>query len=354
MTDPNAMTKIKVAIIGASGYAGLELVRLLARHPGCELAALASLEYPGRPFSQVFPALAGIVDLPFSQDPTPENITAVAEVVFTAVPHQTAMGMIPRYLELGCKVVDLSADFRFRDVSLYEKWYQAHTAAELLSETVYGLPELHREEVRRARLVGNPGCYPTGVILGLAPLAKAGLLAPDSVIADCKSGASGAGRQALLGLSFCEVNDGFRAYKVLEHRHTPEMEQELSLLAGKPVKVTFTPHLVPMSRGILGTLYASLTEPRSETDLRELYGKFYQGHPFVRLHPAGRLPDTRDVRGANFCDLALRVDEGSRRVIVISAIDNLTKGAAGQAVHNFNLMAGFPETMGLEVVPFIP
>ena len=207
-------------------------------------------------------------------------------------------------------MVDLSADFRFPDVSLYEKWYQAHTAPELNAEAVYGLPELHREEVRRARLVGNPGCYPTGVILGLAPLAQAGLLAPDSVIADCKSGASGAGRQALLGISFCEVNDGFRAYKVVEHRHTPEMEQELSLLAGTPVNVTFTPHLVPMSRGILGTLYANLTEPRTEADLRELYGKFYQGHPFVRLHPPGSLPDTRDVRGANFCDLALRVAPG--------------------------------------------
>jgi N-acetyl-gamma-glutamyl-phosphate reductase len=188
----------------------------------------------------------------------------------------------------------------------------------------------------------------------LAPLARAGLLAPDSVIADCKSGASGAGRQALLGLSFCEVNDGFRAYKVMEHRHTPEMDQELSLLAGTPVHVTFTPHLVPMSRGILGTLYAGLTAPRSEADLRELYGKFYQGHPFVRLHPAGSLPDTRDVRGANFCDLALRVAPGGRRVIVISAIDNLTKGAAGQAVQNFNLMAGFPETLGLETPPFLP
>ncbi|MGB8993145.1 MAG: N-acetyl-gamma-glutamyl-phosphate reductase [Desulfobaccales bacterium] len=348
------MNKIKVAVIGASGYAGLELVRLLVRHPGCELAALTSLEYPGRPFSQIFPALAGIVDLPFSPDPAPEKIAAAAEVVFTAVPHQTAMGMIPRYLALGCRVVDLSADFRFSDVSLYEQWYQAHTAPELCTETVYGLPELHREEVRRARLVGNPGCYPTGVILGLAPLAKAGLLVPDSVIADCKSGASGAGRQALLGISFCEVNDGFRAYKVLEHRHTPEMEQELSRLAGKPVNVTFIPHLVPMSRGILGTLYANLTEPRSEGDLRELYLKFYEGHPFVRLHPAGTLPDTRDVRGSNFCDLALRVDRKGRRVIVLSAIDNLTKGAAGQAVQNFNLMAGFPETLGLETAPFLP
>ena len=347
------MNKIKVAIIGASGYAGLELVRLLARHPGCELVALTSLEYPGRSFAQVFPALAGIVQLPFS-DSGPEEIAAQAEVVFLAVPHQAAMGMVPGFLDRGCKVVDLSADFRFPDANLYEKWYQAHTAPGLLAETVYGLPELHREEVRLTRLVGNPGCYPTCVILGLAPLAKAGLLQPDSVIADCKSGASGAGRQALLGLSFCEVNDGFRAYKVLEHRHTPEMEQELSLLAGTPVSVTFTPHLVPMSRGILGTLYGSLTEPRSEEDLRELYQKFYQGHPFVRLHPPGSLPDTRDVRGGNFCDLALRVDRESQRVIVLSVIDNLNKGAAGQAVQNFNLMMGFPETMGLDVIPFVP
>lgn len=347
------MQKIKVAIIGASGYAGLELVRLLARHPGCDLAALTSLEYPGRTFDQVFPALAGIVDLPFS-DSGPEEIAAQAEVVFLAVPHQAAMSMVPGFLERGCKVVDLSADFRFKDAGLYEKWYQAHTARNLLTETVYGLPELHREEVRGTRLVGNPGCYPTCVILGLAPLAKAGLLQPDSVIADCKSGASGAGRQALLGITFCEVNEGFRPYKVLEHRHTPEMEQELSALAGTRVKVTFTPHLVPMSRGILGTLYAGLTESRSEEELRELYRQFYQGHPFVRLHPAGRLPDTRDVRGSNFCDLALRVDPESQRVIVLSTIDNLTKGAAGQAVQNFNLMLGFPETMGLDVAPFIP
>jgi N-acetyl-gamma-glutamyl-phosphate reductase len=348
------MTKSKVAVVGASGYAGLELVRLLARHPGCELTALTSLEYPGKPFSEIFPALAGLVDLPFSQDPAPEQIAARAEVIFTAIPHQTAMGLIPRFLELGCKVVDLSADFRFREVSLYEKWYQAHTAPELCAEAVYGLPELYREKVRRTRLVGNPGCYPTCVILGLAPLAQAGLLESQSVIADCKSGVSGAGRQGLLGLSFCEVNDGFRAYKVLEHRHTPEMEQELSVLAGKPVKVTFTPHLVPMSRGILGTLYAGLTEPRSEEDLRELYRKFYQGQPFVRLRPPGVLPDTRDVRGSNFCDLALKVDVESRRVIVVSVIDNLTKGAAGQAVHNFNLMMGFPETTGLETPPFLP
>jgi N-acetyl-gamma-glutamyl-phosphate reductase len=353
-TGSKAVTKIKVAVVGASGYSGLELVRLLARHPGCELVAVTSREYQGRPFSQVFPALAGIVDLPF-MPPHPGDLSRQgAEVAFTSVPHQTALELVPELLGLGLRVVDLSADFRFRDASLYEKWYQRHTAPELLQEAVYGLPELHREEVRVSRLVGNPGCYPTCVILGLAPLAQAHLLEPDTVIADCKSGVSGAGRQALLGTQFCEVHDGFRAYKVLEHRHTPEMEQELSLLAGKPVKVTFTPHLAPMSRGILGTLYAGLARPLSESELLELYRSFYRGHPFVRLHPPGSLPDTRHVRGSNFCDLALRLNREGQRVIVISVIDNLTKGAASQAVHNFNLMVGFPEDLGLEAVPFIP
>jgi N-acetyl-gamma-glutamyl-phosphate reductase len=347
------VTKIKVAVVGASGYTGLELVRLLVRHPGCELVALTSREYQGRPFSQVFPALAGIIDLPFTL-PEAATIAAQAQVVFTSVPHQSALEIVPALLQGGCRVVDLSADFRFQDPATYEKWYQAHTAPELLKEAVYGLPELHREAIRQARLVGNPGCYPTCVILGLAPLAQAGLIQPQSVIADCKSGVSGAGRQTLLATQFCEVNEGFRAYKVLEHRHTPEMDQELSRLAGTPISVTFTPHLAPMSRGILGTLYAGLVEARTESELLALYENFYQGHPFVRLHPPGRLPDTREVRGSNFCDLAIRVDRERHRVIVLAAIDNLTKGAAGQAVHNFNLMAGFPETLGLEVVPFLP
>ena len=347
------MKKVRVAVIGASGYAGLELVRLLARHPGCDLVALTSLEYPGLPMDQIFPALAGVVQLPFS-DSSPEEIAAQAEVVFTAVPHQAAMGMIPGFLAQGCKVVDFSADFRFRDAAVYEKWYQPHTAPELLQEAVYGLPELHGPEIPGARLVGNPGCYPTCVILGLAPLVKARLVHLDSLIADCASGVSGAGRQGNLATSFSEVHDTFRAYKVADHRHNPEMEQELSLLAGAPVRLTFSPHLAPMNRGILGTLYASLINPLSEAELFERYRAFYQGQPFVRLHPPGSLPHTGQVRGSNYCDLGFRVDRDRGRVIVISAIDNLTKGAAGQAVHNFNLMAGFPETMGLDVVPFVP
>ena len=234
MAKSNVKTKIRVAVMGASGYAGLELVRLLSRHPGVELSAVTSREWAGKPFSEVFPALARICDLPFSA-PDPEAIAAAAEVVFTSVPHQTAMGVVPRLLARDCKVVDLSADFRFKDAAVYEKWYQPHSARGLLAEAVYGLPEIHGYAVSRARLVGNPGCYPTCVILGLAPLVQNKLICLDSLIADCKSGVSGAGRQASLATQYCEVNEGFRAYKVAEHRHNPEMEQELSLLAGEPV-----------------------------------------------------------------------------------------------------------------------
>ena len=346
MDDLNAMNKIRVAVIGASGYAGLELVRLLVRHPGCELAALTSLEYPGRPFSQIFPALAGICDLPF-EAPDPEASRAGPTWSSprappnrhgddARVPGPRLQGGGPeRRFSLPGRQPSMKSGISRIPRRSY--WRRRFTACRNST----------RAAVRRTRLVGNPGCYPTCVILGLAPLVAGQTGAPDSVIADCKSGASGAGRQASLAIQFCEVNDGFRAYKVVEHRHTPEMEQELSLLAGKPVSVTFTPHLVPMSRGILGTLYANLSEPRSEAELRELYRDFYQDHPFVRLHPPGSLPDTRDVRGANFCDLALRVDQGPGRVIVVSAIDNLTKGAAGQAVQNFNLMDGFPRDHGV-------
>ena len=247
---------VKVAIIGGSGYTGLELMRLVARHPGVELTAVTSREFEGKPVSAVFPALAGICSLNFSW-PDPAKLAAAAELFFVALPHKTAMAVIPTLLTAGAKVVDLSADFRFRDKNLYEQWYQEHTSPDLLREAVYGLPELYREAIKNTRLVGNPGCYPTSVILGLAPLLAAELIEPQSIIADCKSGASGAGRGVSLGTLYCEVNDGFRAYKVAEHRHTPEMEQELGLLAGEPLTITFTPHLVPMSRGILATLYAT-------------------------------------------------------------------------------------------------
>jgi N-acetyl-gamma-glutamyl-phosphate reductase len=345
--------RIKVAVFGASGYTGQELMRLLSRHPGVELIAVTSREYQGRPVSQVFPALARVLDLAFTA-PDAEAIAAQVGFVFTAVPHRTAMQIVPRLLETGCRVVDLSADFRFRDRALYEAWYQPHAAAHLLKEAVYGLPELYRDRLKTAKIVGNPGCYPTCVILGLAPLVKARLVRPDSLIADCKSGVSGAGRGASLATSFCEVNGSSRAYKVAEHRHAPEMEQELSGLAGEPVKVTFTPHLVPMSRGILGTLYAGLAKPVTDEEVYDLYQNFYAGHPFLRLHAPGSLPATGHVRGSNFCDIGFKVDRERRLIIVVSAIDNLARGASTQAVHNFNLMAGFPETLGLDLVPLTP
>lgn len=345
--------RVQVAVFGASGYTGLELLRLLARHPGVELTAATSREYQGRPVAEVFPALGRLVDLTFVA-PDPQTVAPQAQLVFLAVPHQTAMSLAPELLARGCRVVDLSADFRLRDPKVYEAWYQPHTAPELLKEAVYGLPELHREALPGARLVANPGCYPTCVILGLAPLVKEGLVFPDSLIADCKSGVSGAGRGASLATSYCEVTDSLRAYKVAAHRHTPEMEQELSLLAGRAVKVTFTPHLAPMSRGILGTLYGRLTRGLTDGDLYDLYRHFYRDQPFVRLMPPGTWPATQQVRGSNFCDLGFKVDQERHRVIVVAAIDNLTRGASGLAVQNFNLMMGFSETTGLEFPPLTP
>ena len=343
----------KVAVYGASGYTGLELMRLLARHPGAELTCVTSREHQGRKVSEVFPALTRVVDLAFIT-PDPTAVAQAAQVVFLAVPHQTAMKVVPALLAAGVRVVDLSADFRFRDRAVYEAWYQPHSAPELLREAVYGLPELHRAKIRTARLVGNPGCYPTSVILGLAPLVKGRLVFPDSLIADCKSGVSGAGRGASLGTSYCEVTDSLRAYKVAEHRHAPEMEQELSQLSGKAAKITFTPHLVPMSRGILGTLYAQLVAPLTDEDVQKVYRAFYRGQPFVRLQPPGTWPSTQQVRGSNYCDIGFKVDRERGRIIVVSVIDNLTRGAAGQAVCNFNLMMGYPETQGLDLVPLAP
>ncbi len=344
---------VKVAIIGGSGYTGLELLRLLARHPAVEVVAVTSREYDGKAVAEVFPALAGICPLHFSW-PDPAKLASEAEFFFVALPHQTAMTVVPPLLAAGAKVVDLSADFRFRDRTVYESWYQAHSAPELLAEAVYGLPELYRQDIKNARLVGNPGCYPTSVILGLAPLLSAGLIDPHSIIADCKSGASGAGRGFNVGMLYCEVNDNFRAYKVAGHRHTPEMEQELSRLAQEPLTITFTPHLLPMSRGILATLYATPRQPLTGEELQATYERFYQAEPFVRICPPHILPTTLAVRGSNYCDIAVRLDRRAHRIIVLSAIDNLTRGASGQAVCNMNLMLGLPETQGLELVPLLP
>ncbi|MBA3013740.1 MAG: N-acetyl-gamma-glutamyl-phosphate reductase [Proteobacteria bacterium] len=344
---------IRVGIIGASGYTGIELSRLLCRHPGVTLTVATSRQYAGRSMADVYPSLRGLVDL-VCEDTTGTELAAKADVFFTAVPHQTAMAIVPILLEAGKKVVDLSADFRIHDPLVYETWYQAHTAKELLGEAVYGLPEIHRHAIAPSRLVANPGCYPTSVILGLAPLLTNQLINSDSIIIDSKSGTSGAGRGAQVGSLYCEVTDGFKAYKVGEHRHTPEIEQELSGLCGQDVVVSFTPHLVPMSRGILSTMYATLSAGVTLNDVTEAYHNHYRNEPFVRLCPSGAYPATQYIRGGNFCDIGFKVDPRTGRIIVLSAIDNLVKGAAGQAVQNMNIICGFEETQGLMVVPLFP
>lgn len=344
---------LRVAIAGASGYTGFELMRLLTCHPETELRAITSRAQQGVHVSDVYPALKKHFDLTF-EAPDPEVLTKEIDLVFTALPHQAAMAVIPQLLERGVKVVDLSADYRLQDPATYEKWYQRHKTPELLSEAVYGLPELHRSEIRQARLVGNPGCYPTSVILAVAPLLASNLIVPDSIIADSKSGVTGAGRSASLATHFCEVNDGFKAYKVAEHRHTPEIEQELGRITGNPVRISFTPHLVPMSRGILSTVYGSVREGVEKPEIDRAYKAFYGEARFVRLCTGSSLPSTLHVRGSNYCDIGWRVDKRTGRIIVLSVIDNLTRGASGQAVCNMNLMVNLPEDMGLDSAPWQP
>ena len=340
--------KVRVAVVGGTGYAGFELVALLQQHPKVELIAITSQSYAGQCIDEVFPALRGVSSL-VCEPLDLESLVARADCMFVALPHKTAMEVVAPLVRAGKRVVDLSADFRFRDAAVYEQWYQEHTAKDLLAEAVYGLPELHRDKIRSARLVGNPGCYPTGVILAAAPLLAAAVLDSDSLIADCKSGVSGAGRTPTLTTHFCETNEGFKAYKVGEHRHTPEIEQELSSLAGRAIKVVFTPHLVPMSRGILTTLYANLSGRVNDEEIEGFYQKAYGNAPFVRVLNPGQLPSTLHVRGTNYCDIGWRLEPRTGRIIAISAIDNLTRGASGQAICNMNLMFGFDEDEGLKL-----
>lgn len=345
---------IKAGIVGASGYTGAELARILSNHPNVVISVATSRQYAGRPLADIFRNLRGKVDVICENLPV-EEVCQKADIFFTAVPHKTAMDLVPIFLAAGKKVIDLSADFRLRDLAVYEQWYQPHASSQLLQEAVYGLPELYRQDIAGCRLLANPGCYPTSIILGLAPLLKAGAILPQTIIADSKSGTSGAGRVAQTGSLFCEVHDGFRPYKVgRAHRHTPEIEQELSVLSGQPVKVTFTPHLLPISRGILSTVYASLTPGFTEHDISELYRKQYSTEPFIRLLKEDEFPATQYVRGSNFCDISFKIDQATERIIVMSAIDNIVKGASGQAVQNMNIMCGFAETAGLGIVPLFP
>lgn len=343
----------KVAVVGASGYTGVELLRLLAGHDGVEISGVTSRQFAGQPVSEQFPSLRGCVDKHFELL-DPAGVAQRSDLVFTAVPHQTAMEMVPALLDNGARVIDLSADFRLADEATYAAWYQEHTAPSLLAEAVYGLPELNRARIGDARLVANPGCYPTSAALALAPLLTGGRIDPASIIIDSKSGASGAGRGAKIGSLYCEVNEGFKAYGLPKHRHTPEIEQTLSGLAGQPITVNFTPHLIPANRGILSTCYASLTGSVDVDELHSLFRSRYAAEPFVRVLPEGQLPDIAQVRGSNFCDIGLVVDRRTNRIIVVSVIDNLVKGAAGQAIQNMNLMLGLPETKGLLQAPFFP
>ncbi|MGD9019795.1 MAG: N-acetyl-gamma-glutamyl-phosphate reductase [Desulfuromonadales bacterium] len=343
----------RIGVIGASGYTGAELLRLLVLHPETELVCVTSRQYAGQSVAKVFPSLHGVLDLTF-EDVDPEGLAGRVDLVFTAVPHQTAMNMVPQLLDAGCRVVDLSADFRLRDLSVYAAWYQAHTSSELLSEAVYGLPELFRDQVPGARLVANPGCYPTSIALALTPLLEEKKIDPATIIVDSKSGTSGAGRSAKLETTFCEVNEGFKAYGLPRHRHTPEIEQTLSAVSGETVTISFTPHLLPVNRGILSTCYAALKGPCTLDELYDLYLDRYSAETFVRIVTKGQLPNISQVTGSNFCDIGLAVDDRTGRVVVVAVIDNLVKGAAGQALQNMNLMLGLPEQLGLLMAPAFP
>jgi N-acetyl-gamma-glutamyl-phosphate reductase len=342
---------IDVGIVGATGYAGAELVRILSGHPHAALAVLTSRQYANTRFDQVYPAMRGRVPL-VCEALSMERLADACEMIFMALPHKVPMTMVPELVAKGKSVIDLSADFRFNDPALYESIYQRHTAKELLGGAVYGLSEIYSESIQAAVLIGNPGCYPTSALLPIIPLLRNRLIDLTSIIIDAKSGVSGAGRSVSLGTHFCQVNDSFKAYKVAEHRHNPEIDAILSREAGEAVSVLFVPHLVPMTRGMLTTLYAGLRNNVTGDDIRACLDGFYDQSPFVRICPEGSLPETLHVKGTNYCDIGFKLDEKHGRVILISAIDNLVKGAAGQAVQNMNLMCGFDETAGLMQMPY--
>lgn len=346
---------INVGIIGATGYAGAELVRLLLSHPQVSIKVLASKSYAGTDFSHVYKNMFRIIEEPLVSDDI-LLMSKECDVIFTATPQGYLAGIITEEVLSNCKVIDLSADFRLKDVSVYEAWYKLdHGAKEFISEAVYGLCEIHRDEIKGARLVANPGCYTTCSILALYPLVKEGLIDTSSIIVDAKSGTSGAGRSAKTDSLFCEVNENIKAYGVANHRHTPEIEQEMSLACGKDVVINFTPHLVPMNRGILATIYANLNDPGiSEESVRSVYEKHYKNEYFIRLLKDGVFPETKWVEGSNFTDIGFKIDRRTGRIIVGSALDNLVKGAAGQALQNMNILFGLHEGEGLLRAPIFP
>ncbi len=339
---------LKVAVVGATGYTGRELLQILIRHPYARPAYLTSESYAGMRIDQVYPQFRSVLELPLHKL---EDTALLAEcdIIFSALPHGLSMDIVPKLLDTGKRVVDLSGDFRLKDSSLYPDWYgYSHRQEGWLAKSVYGLPEYHRTAIREAVLVANPGCYPTSVLLPLKPLLLAGLVDSEDIIVDAKSGVSGAGRSPKLPFHFPECTENFKAYKVAAHQHTPEIEQELSAVVENQLAITFTAHLLPMVRGILSTIYLRTGDGVDEDVLNQVYSAHYGNEPFIRLYSPPELPETRFVSGSNFCDIAFRLDRRTKRLIVISAIDNLVKGAAGQAVQNMNIMMGWPEEAGLQ------
>lgn len=345
---------IKAGIIGSTGYAGNELVRLLLQHKDTEIKWYGSRSYIDKKYAEVYANMFRLVEDKCLDD-NMEELADEVDVIFTATPQGLCASLVNEDILSKVKIIDLSADFRIKDVAVYEKWYGIeHKSPQFIEEAVYGLCEINREQVKKARLVANPGCYPTCSFLSVYPLVKAGLIDTDTIIIDAKSGTSGAGRGAKVNNLYCEVNENIKAYGVATHRHTPEIEEQLSYQAGKPVKISFTPHLVPMNRGILITAYASLTKKVTYEEVKAIYDSCYQEETFVRVLEAGVCPETRWVEGSNYVDVNVKIDERTNRVIMMGAMDNLVKGAAGQAVQNMNLMFGFAETEGLMQVPMFP
>ena len=347
---------IKAGLVGVTGYTGMELARLMTHHSSMELVRATSRSEAGKKLSDIYPYLnrLPIGDLIITQ-PDPADLAEECDVVFLAVPHKTAMEIAAALLDEGVKVVDLSADFRINDKDTYQDWYATeHTRTDLLTEAVYGLPELYLDQIMGARLVANPGCYPTSSILGLAPALAGKFIETGDIVIDAKSGASGAGRGRNLGTLFCEVHDSFRAYGLPTHRHTPEIEQEISKIAGVDITVSFNTHLLPIDRGILSTIYTKLTGETTLEQIHEAYVDFYSDKPFVRVLPEGQLPETRFVRGTVFCDIGLVVDPRTNRLVILSAIDNLCRGASGQALLNANLICGLDMDEGIPMAPMMP
>lgn len=347
------MKKVQVGIVGGTGYTGVELLRILATHPHAEVVAITSRSESGLKVADRFPNLRGHYDLAFSE-PTLEVLSA-CDVVFFATPHGVAMSMAPELTASGVKVIDLAADFRISDLQVWSQWYgMEHSCPEVMEQVAYGMPELYREQIKQASIIANPGCYPTSILLGLMPLLRAGLIELDDIVADGKSGVSGAGRGANVAMLGAEMSESFKAYGVSGHRHLPEMQDKLSELTGESVALTFVPHLVPMVRGMESTIYATLTEDVSQQDLQQLFEKMYENEFFVDVMPAGSLPETRMTKGSNMCRMSVYRPQGGRKVVVTSVIDNLVKGAAGQAVQNMNILFGLQENSGLTQVALLP